>query len=90
MCILLLVSVHLKEQTSSGLYRLVLASKDFLQSVPWTNEIISGIRVVLCWIQVMKLLLGLSLVCSWWACYQGLRLARILCGYWVNSKHLAW
>ena len=30
LCILLLVSVHLKEQISSGLYRLFLTNKDFL------------------------------------------------------------
>lgn len=39
------MSVHLKEQTYPGLYKLVLASKDSLVD-SWANEIISGIEVV--------------------------------------------
>lgn len=65
--------VHLKEWTPLLVFTLISAGNDNLLSVPWVNPIISGIRVKL----DQKMWKGCrwvcSGVCSWWACYKGLR-----------------
>lgn len=58
-CVLLRgVCVFEREDTSSSLYRLVLASKDLLLLSPQTERTASGVVVKWDWSQVMGLLLG--------------------------------